>query len=253
MDKIYAKKISEDTRRNYNLIADDFSRTRRNLWPELSFLKEYVENGDKILDLGCGNGRLIELFKDMDVEYVGVDSSEKLIEEAKNKFSIFNFQFLLNDQISKFSIKPKFIVADGINLPFPDNYFDKIFSIAVLHHIPSRELRLKFLSEARRVLKKDGIAVFTVWNLWQKKGIKFQIKYFFLKILGLSRLDFKDILMPYAAKNAKVLRYYHAFTKKELNNLFLKAKFTANKAGLLSRGDEKGNYYNYYIIAKKLN
>ena len=238
MDKIYAKKISEDTRRNYNLIADDFSRTRRNLWPELSFLKEYVENGDKILDLGCGNGRLAELFKDKEIEYVGIDNSEKLIELAKNRYA---------------TEKIRFIATDGVNLPFPDSYFNKIFSIAVLHHIPSRELRLKFLSEARRVLKKDGIAVFTVWNLWQKKGIKFQIKYFFLKILGLSRLDFRDVLMPYAAKNAKVLRYYHAFTKKELSNLFLKAGFGTDKAGLLSRGDEKGDYYNYHIIAKKLN
>ena len=159
MDKIYAKKISEDTRRNYNLIADDFSRTRRNLWPELSFLKEYVENGDKILDLGCGNGRLAELFKDKEIEYIGIDNSEKLIELAKNRYA---------------AEKIRFIATDGVNLPFPENYFDKIFSIAVLHHIPSRELRLKFLSEARRVLKKDGIAVFTVWNLWQKKGIKFQ-------------------------------------------------------------------------------
>jgi SAM-dependent methyltransferase len=91
-----------------------------------------------------------------------------------------------------------------------------------LHHIPSHELRLKFLSEARRVLKKNGIAVFTVWNLWQKKGIKFQIKYFLLKILGLSRLDFRDVLVPYSAKNAKIFRYYHAFTKKELKDLFLK-------------------------------
>ncbi|MEK7627570.1 MAG: methyltransferase domain-containing protein [Patescibacteria group bacterium] len=238
MNSFYAKKILEDTRRNYNLIADDFSRTRRNLWPELSFLKEYIKNGDKILDLGCGNGRLVELLKDRDIEYTGVDNSERLIELARYKYS---------------ADKIKFIVTDGFNLPFPDNYFDKIFSVAVLHHIPSRELRLKFLSEMRRVLKKDGIAVFMVWNLWQRKGIKFQIKYFLLKILGLSRLDFKDVLMPYKVKNARILRYYHAFTKKELSNLFLKAGFAVDKAGLLSRGDKGGDYYNYYIIAKKIN
>ena len=238
MNIVYAKKILEDTCRNYNLIADDFSRTRQNLWPELSFLKEYVNNGDKILDLGCGNGRLAELFKNYDIEYTGVDNSDKLIELAKNKY--------VSDKI-------KFIAVDGLNPPFPDNYFDKIFSIAVLHHIPSYELRLKFLSETQRVLKKNGIAVFTVWNLWQKKGIKFQIKYLLLKILGLSRLDFKDVLMPYKVKNARILRYYHAFTKKELSNLFLKAGFAVDKAGLLSRGDKGGDYYNYYIIAKKIN
>lgn len=238
----YAKKILEDTKRNYNLIADDFSRTRQNLWPELSFLRDYAQDNDKILDLGCGNGRLLEILKDYNIEYTGVDSSVKLIETAKNKY-----------QKSNFKISAKFIVADGLDLPFPDNYFDKIFSIAVLHHIPSHEWRLKFLSEARRVLKQDGAAVFTVWNLWQKKGIKFQIKYFLFKILGLSRLDFKDILMPYTAKNIKVWRYYHAFTQKELSDLFGKAGFAVDATGLLQRKEEKGAYYNYYIIAKKLN
>lgn len=236
MNIIYAKKILEDTRRNYNLIADDFSRTRRNLWPELSFLREYVKNGDKILDLGCGNGRLAELFNIRDIEYIGIDDSDKLIKLAKDKYA---------------SGKIKFIVADGLNLPFADNYFDKIFSIAVLHHIPSRELRLKFLSETRRVLKKDGVAVFTVWNLWQKKGIKLQIKYFLLKILGLSRLNFRDVLVPYTAKNARVFRYYHAFTKKELSGLFLRAGFMVDKIGFLARREGKGDYYNYFIIAKK--
>lgn len=237
MKRKYAQKIVEDTKRNYNLIAEDFSRTRSKLWPELDFLAGHVKDGDRVLDLGCGNGRLTVLFKDKNIEYIGVDISEKLIEIAKDKFSIYNFQF---------TISPKFMVADGLNLPFPDNYFDKVFSIAVLHHLPSKKLRAKFVKEAHRVLKKNGYAFFTVWNLWQKTGFSAYLKNFILKIFGLSKLDFGDVFITWGKK---ANRYFHAFTKGELKNLFAKNNFIVKKVGKLFRKSKKD--YNYFIIAKK--
>ena len=60
MDKEYAKKILEETKENYNLISEDFSITRDKFWEELGFLSKYVNDSDKVLDLGCGNGRLSE-------------------------------------------------------------------------------------------------------------------------------------------------------------------------------------------------
>jgi len=128
MDKDYAKKILEETRENYNIISQDFSRTRNKFWEEMGFISKYVNDNEKVLDLGCGNGRLYELFQDKTIDYCGVDFSEKLIDIAKKRYPQFKFQ-----------------VADALNLPFPADYFDKVFSIAVLHHIPSKELRLKFL------------------------------------------------------------------------------------------------------------
>lgn len=57
-----AQKILEKTKRDYEQLAEEFSNTRANLWFELQELAKYVKGGDKILDLGCGNGRLYELF-----------------------------------------------------------------------------------------------------------------------------------------------------------------------------------------------
>ncbi|GAH26634.1 unnamed protein product, partial [marine sediment metagenome] len=61
MKKDYAEYLLKKTKEDYNLIAEDFSRTRWNIWAEFSIFRDYVKGGDEILDIGCGNGRLLEL------------------------------------------------------------------------------------------------------------------------------------------------------------------------------------------------
>lgn len=167
------------------------------MWQDLEFIKKYVSKGDKVLDLGCGNGRLTELLKDLDIKYIGIDSSEKLISLAKKKYP--NYEFLK---------------ADALKLPFENNSFDKVISIAVLHHIPSRKLRLQFLKEIKRVLKPNGKLVLTIWNLWQLMFFKYHWKYFVLKITGRSKLDFFDIFYPWKDQDRNVIaqRYIHCCT-----------------------------------------
>jgi cyclopropane fatty-acyl-phospholipid synthase-like methyltransferase len=48
---------------------------------------EYILPGQKVLDLGCGNGRLFKILKNKNVKYVGVDNSEKLLLEAQKQYS----------------------------------------------------------------------------------------------------------------------------------------------------------------------
>jgi ubiquinone/menaquinone biosynthesis C-methylase UbiE len=229
MDLEFAKFILEKTKENYNLIAKEFAATRKEIWEELKFLFEDLKEGEKVLDLGCGNGRWYKVFKEKRVDYFGVDNSEKLIEIAKENFP-----------------DAKFFVGDALNLPFPDNFFNKVYSIAVLHHIPSDTLRMKFLKEAKRVLKHQGKLVLTVWRFVQKEEIFRLVKYTILKILGISKLDFKDVFEPWGKK---VVRYYHCFSKRELENLVKKAGFEILKSGVVK--NKRGNRQNYYIICKK--
>ncbi len=184
MDKEYAKYLLEKTKNDYNLIAENFSSTRYSIWPELNILGGYIKGGDKILDLGCGNGRFLELFKEIKVDYMGVDNSEKLIEITNKKYPGKKFQ-----------------VADALNLPFPDNYFDKIFSIAVLHHIPSGDFRNQFIKEAKRVLKPGGLLIITVWKFHQFKEIYLLFKYTILRLFGKTKLDWKDIFRTLGRKD----------------------------------------------------
>lgn len=230
MKKDYAEYLLKKTKEDYNLIAEDFSQTRYSVWPELTFFRKYVKEGERILDLGCGNGRLFEFFKNRNVEYIGVDNVEKLIEIARKKYP-----------------EAKFLVGDALNLPFSDNYFDKVFSIAVFHHIPSGEFRLQFLKEVRRVLKQEGLLILTVWDLWRRvASLKLLTKFTIFKIFGKSGLDFKDVFVPWGKK---VKRYYHHFTKRELINLVKKEGFKIKKFGVVK--NETGKRSNIYLIAQK--
>ena len=225
----FAKFILEKTKENYNLIAKEFSATRREIWEELKFLFEDLKEGEKVLDLGCGNGRWYKVFKEKKVNYFGIDNSEELIEIAKENFP-----------------DAKFLVGDALNLPFPDNFFDKVYSIALLHHIPSEDFRIKVLEEAKRVLKSGGILILTCWKIHQWREIFALLKYTLLKLIGKSKLDFKDLFLPWGKK---MLRYYHFFTKRELENLLKKAGFEILESGVVK--NKRGNRQNYYIVCKK--
>lgn len=229
MNREYAEYLLNKTKEDYNLIAEEFSNKREGVWEETKFLFDDLELGEKVLDLGCGNGRYFPLFREKSTDYFGTDNSEALIKIAKDKYPEGEFQ-----------------VADALNLPFPDNYFDKIYSIAVLHHVPSEELRLDFLKEAKRVLKPGGSLILTVWKFHRIEEYYFLFKYTILKVIGKSKLDWKDILEPWG-KKAK--RYYHWFSQKELGNIVEHFGFKIKKIGIVR--NKKGNRQNIYLAAEK--
>ena len=219
------------TRQDYNLIAEDFARTRSKPWPEIKFLfDDYLRPGERVLDLGCGQGRFFEFCENKNIDYWGVDFSEKLIEIAKARYR-----------------RAKFRTTDGLNLPFSEDYFDRVFSIAVFHHIPSVSLRLRFLLEAKRVLKPGGFLILTVWKLHRLKELFLIFKFAVLRRLGLSKLEFNDILKPWGKK---VKKYYHCFSEKELINVVEKAGFRIKKSGVVK--NKKGSRRNIYLVAQKV-
>lgn len=235
MDKDYAKYLLKKTKEDYDLISQEFSKTREKVWNEIGFLfYNHLKEKERVLDLGCGNGRYYEFFKDKNIEYIGADNSESLIKIAKEKYP-----------------KAKFQTENALALSFKDNYFNKIYSIAVLHRIPSYDFKIQFLKEAKRVLKPNGLFILTVWKLpfnnYSKKNLFLLLKFTFLKIIKKSKLDFKDILEPWGNQTEK---YYHWFSKRELKKLLKKSGFKIKGIGVIK--NEKGNRQNIYAIAKKI-
>jgi ubiquinone/menaquinone biosynthesis C-methylase UbiE len=233
MDREYAEYLLEETRKNYNQTAESYARTRAFIPEDIKLLAGYAQKGDRVLDSGCASGRLYGVLKDRDADYMGIDFSDRLISIAQ-----------------KTHPEAKFQAADTLNLPLPDDYFDKVYSISVIHNIPSGDFQLQYLKEAKRVLRPGGLLILRVWDFWKRKTFPaLFLKHTFLKIFGKSKLDLKDVFLPWKDSNGNVLvwRYFHAFTKKEIENLVEEAGFTIKKSWRAGK-DPRANIY---LIAEK--
>ena len=73
---------------DYNSFAGQFSQTREYLWDDIKPLIKYIKENDKVLDIGCGNGRLYHVLKEKQIIYTGLDLSEELIKIAKDRKSV---------------------------------------------------------------------------------------------------------------------------------------------------------------------
>jgi SAM-dependent methyltransferase len=139
-----------------------------------------------------------------------VDISQKLIEIAKEN----------NQELSSWV---DFLRVDPLaeKLPFEDNSFDVVFSIAVFHHFPTKKYRLRMAKELYRVLRPGGKLVVSVWNLWQKRFWRYHLR-FDLK----NKLDWGDIYVTFKDNKGNVFqRYHHAYTKRELKKLLTESGF----------------------------
>ena len=84
-------------------------------------LVEFSPQPGKVLDFGCGSGRWSALVAPLVGELVAADASATALQVARENVRAANVRFVL---------------ATPDNLPFADQYFDLIFSLGVLHHVP---------------------------------------------------------------------------------------------------------------------
>lgn len=91
--------------------------------------------GKRVLEIGCGQGSFIaSLARNRGCQCVGVDASGEMIEAA-----------------SKRNPGPEYRVMDGADLKFPDQSFDVVLFVYVLHHVEKLD---ETIAEAKRVGRK---------------------------------------------------------------------------------------------------
>ncbi|SRR6266487_1849512 len=102
-------------------------------------IKENTKARDEILDVGCGEGKIWQLFPNLHV--TGLDFSEDNLKKAKRY------------------LKP--VLGTAEKLPFKDNSFDMVIASEIMEHLIHPD---KLLTEIDRVLKKGGRAFITFPN-----------------------------------------------------------------------------------------
>lgn len=212
----------------YADIASQFAETRqRGAAPKLDPLLKVLPTQGKVLDVGCGSGRLVK-FLPSGLDYLGVDPCVELLVIAQKQYPQFQFK-----------------QGDFRNLKI-FGQFDAVVSVAAFHHLPDQSSRLEALREMKRVTQKNGLIVFSVWNFWGTSKRRYQLwKNFWrpTKIDGM-KLPWNDLVFPWKnrAGNQVSQRYYHAFSKRELYHLLRLVGASKKDYQLVS------DRHNYWVI-----
>lgn len=173
------------------------------LWKEyrssqIPIVAEFLKNKKgRIIDLGCGSGR--NMVKNDDVEYYGIDFSEKQLKQAE--------KYIKEKKINAKFFKSK---ADKLNKEdFSDEMFDYGLFIATLHCIEGKKKRENSLKEFYIVLKPGAEALISVWNSEDKR------------FNGLNG----NIYMSWKKDNILYMRYYYLYNKQEFLDLLKNTGF----------------------------
>ena len=143
-----------------------------------------------LLEIGCGEGRGVHLFKDKVSSFTGIDKIQEVVDNLTHQYPEAKFQ--------QANIPP---------LPFADEQFDSVISFQVIEHIKDDK---KYLEEIARVLKQGGKALLTTPNI--KKSLSrnpWHIReYTADQLESLCKPYFAEVKMLGVAGNDKVMEYY---------------------------------------------
>lgn len=168
-------------------------RHRSIFGPELEWLAGRWQTG-RLLNLGCAHGPDFPPFAGR-FELHGVDFSREMLRHAV-RYSL------------KQGLDVRLAQADLQRLPYDTGAFDWAISVAALHHLNRRQ-QPPALRELRRVLRPGGEAFVTVWN-------RCQPRFWFAG---------REAAVPWRTGGETLLRYYHLFSRRELERLAKRAGF----------------------------
>jgi tRNA (uracil-5-)-methyltransferase TRM9 len=221
--------------------AGEFSAVRTAPWPGWERLAPALRDTPgtgavRVLDVGCGHGRFArwaaEAIAPRALALWGVDSSEPLLELAR-RTGPPGAHWQTVDVIA----------APGA---LPSGPFDLVALFAVIHGVPSRELRRALLAESAARLAPGGRLVVTIWLRgdrersidWNSYSSRADMP------IDCTQLEPGDRLIPWG-EGTDVVRYFHFFDESEL------ATWTTGLPLVLDeryRADGRGGDQNEYFV-----
>lgn len=133
---------------------DHCAQTSAEYYVNLFYDRLWTGNGPRVLDLGCGDGRSLDVFRrrDPSVDWAGIDIADSPAARERSRSG------------------GSFSVYDGVAIPFAPESFDMIYSKHVLEHV---RRPLELLRDVRRALKPTGYFAGSVSQLEPYHGYSF--------------------------------------------------------------------------------
>ena len=217
MNSDIAAYLIEINREFYTDFGDSFSATRHRLQPGVRRVLRMLQGDESILDLGCGNGELArELAKrGHRGPFLGVDFSLPLLRDAEVQPEGFSARFMEADLTQLSAVSGQLSIGGG---------WSAITAFAVLHHIPSHNLRVEILRVANQLLKRDGSFIHSNWQFLNSAKLKTRIQPWGAVNLSEPQVDEGDYLLDWRS-GGQGLRYVHLFNEEELRALAKESRF----------------------------
>jgi len=137
----------------------------------LGYCKKRDIKLNKILEVGCGGGRFGIKFMIHNLDVYFVDAAMDMLNGCR--YNINKILFLKKSH----KAEGRIFCQDMFNLGFKDGQFDLVMSDGVYEHLHEKNVRVAFLKESKRVLKKGGCLLVTIPNnkhpltaYWRKSG-----------------------------------------------------------------------------------
>jgi tRNA (uracil-5-)-methyltransferase TRM9 len=211
-------RLNQINRTFYSKFATSFSETRESV-RELEVILPYIADGARVLDVGCGNGRVARLLARhrRDVAYLGVDSSADLIARCRMQGAGRKLQ------------KAEFLVADMVEPDWTHKLtgapFDCVLLLAVLHHIPGGDVRTRILRQARELLAPQGRIVVSTWQFMDNERMQKKIVPWSTVGIDERELEPGDALLNWK-RDGEGLRYCHWIGEDEMQALAAQARLS---------------------------
>lgn len=225
MNPATAQRLLEINREFYDRFGDSFSATRQRLQPGVKKVLEIIREDDSVLDMGCGNGHFLREIsrRGHKAPLLGVDFSLPLLRDAESAPGV---GFREADITELSVISDQLLITDDWSL---------ITAFAVLHHIPSTEIRLDILKAVKRILNPNGKFILSNWQFLNSEKLKSRIQPWSRVGINENDLDEGDYLLDWRS-GGEGLRYAHQFSAEELLHLADQAEMRVTES-FLSDGE----------------
>ena len=241
MDKETTARLLALNREFYAAFARPFAASRPVSDPGLVCILPYIPQRASVLDVGCGNGRLVHLLdrERPGVTYLGVDATPELVELARAQAGELT------------TIAAEFRVADvarpGWGGGLPGAPFDCAVVLAVLFHIPGFDLRVGVLREVASLLKPGGCLILSTWQFLGSARMRRKIVDWAEVGIAEESLEPGDYLLDWK-REGRGLRYCHLVDEAEVQRLAAGSGFRVRET--FCAGGREGNLSLFAILDK---